>query len=167
MVIILNEDALSRRIIASRRSLADQAQTAGAKDAEEGGCGVVGFATSVPVCGRHIFEPSIQMHNRGNGKGGGIACARMNPTQLGVDATILREDYILQVALADLDIESQVEAEFVTSYFRIDHRERQTTGDWQALGLPVKPPDIVRRTLCAISYESEKMYWTVSRPCTI
>ena len=141
---MLNKDALSRRIIASRRSLVDTMQITGAKDAAEGGCGVVGFATSVPVCGRHIIEPSIQMHNRGNGKGGGIACARMNPAQLGVDAATLREDYILQVALADLDIESQVEAEFVTLNFRIDHRERQSTGDWQALGLPVKPPDIVR-----------------------
>jgi hypothetical protein len=41
------------------------------KAEQEGGCGVVGFACSIPVRGRHIFEPSIQMHNRGNGKGGG------------------------------------------------------------------------------------------------
>ncbi len=40
---------------------------------EEGGCGVTGFACSIPVGGRHIYEPSVQMHNRGNGKGGGIA----------------------------------------------------------------------------------------------
>ncbi|MFH1597365.1 MAG: hypothetical protein ABIG94_13560, partial [Pseudomonadota bacterium] len=43
------------------------------KAEEEGGCGVTGFAANVPVAGRHIFAPSIQMHNRGNGKGGGIA----------------------------------------------------------------------------------------------
>ena len=39
----------------------------------EGGCGVTGFACSIPVGGRHIYEPSIQMRNRGNGKGGGVA----------------------------------------------------------------------------------------------
>ena len=43
------------------------------KAEEEGGCGVTGFACSIPVGGKHIFEPSRQMHNRGNGKGGGIA----------------------------------------------------------------------------------------------
>ena len=37
----------------------------------EGGCGVTGFACTVPVRGKHIYEPSIQMRNRGNGKGGG------------------------------------------------------------------------------------------------
>ena len=39
----------------------------------EGGCGVTGFACSIPVRGRHIFEPSRQMHNRGNGRGGGFS----------------------------------------------------------------------------------------------
>ena len=38
-------------------------------ETEEGGCGVTGFACSIPVGGRHIFTPSVQMHNRGNGKG--------------------------------------------------------------------------------------------------
>jgi hypothetical protein len=34
------------------------------KAAEEGGCGVIGFIASVPVPGKHIIEPSVQMHNR-------------------------------------------------------------------------------------------------------
>ena len=29
------------------------------KEAEEGGCGVTGFACTIPVRGRHIFEPSV------------------------------------------------------------------------------------------------------------
>ena len=29
----------------------------------EGGCGVTGFACTVPVRGKHIYEPSIQMRN--------------------------------------------------------------------------------------------------------
>ena len=76
---------------------------------QEGGCGVVGFASSVPVGGRHIFEPSIQMQNRGNGKGGGIAAAGLVPSQLGVDAKTLRDDYILQIALLDSSAAGEVE----------------------------------------------------------
>ena len=50
----------------------------------EGGCGVVGFACSEPVAGRHILQPSLQMHNRGNGKGGGIAAVGLSPDDMGV-----------------------------------------------------------------------------------
>ena len=45
----------------------------------EGGCGVTGFACTIPVRGKHIYEPSIQMRNRGNGKGGGIAACGLVP----------------------------------------------------------------------------------------
>jgi len=31
------------------------------KREEEGGCGVTGFACSIPVRGKHIFEPSKQI----------------------------------------------------------------------------------------------------------
>jgi len=42
------------RLIASRRELlSGRPLPARAKSAEEGGCGVVGFAASVPVRGRH------------------------------------------------------------------------------------------------------------------
>ena len=34
------------------------------KSEVEGGCGVVGFASTIPVRGKHVFEPSILMHNR-------------------------------------------------------------------------------------------------------
>jgi glutamate synthase domain-containing protein 1/glutamate synthase domain-containing protein 3 len=134
---------LAARVIATRAHLRGELVPP-QRTAEEGGCGVVGFAASVPVAGRHIFEPSIQMHNRGNGKGGGIACAGFNPDQLGVDAETLREDYILQIALTDPTAEADVAAEFIQPNFKIHHQERQATGDWQALGMPIKPPDIVR-----------------------
>ncbi len=91
----------AKALIASRRGLVPPDYAPGPKAAEEGGCGVVGFALSVPVGGRHIFEPSVQMHNRGNGKGGGIACACLNPAQMGVDEATLRNGYILQIALLD------------------------------------------------------------------
>ncbi len=116
-----------------------------AKSAEEGGCGVVGFAASVPVRGRHIFEPSIQMHNRGNGKGGGIAAACLNPAQLGVDEKVLQDDYILQVALLDPAAEPEVEKECIEPFYRVDHKTRvDHVADPRDVGLEVRPPDITR-----------------------
>ena len=67
----------------------------------EGGCGVTGFACTIPVSGRHIYEPSIQMRNRGNGKGGGIAACGLATEEMGVSRKVLDDDYILQVALLD------------------------------------------------------------------
>ncbi|MCP4258418.1 MAG: glutamate synthase [Planctomycetes bacterium] len=111
---------------------------------QEGGCGVVGFAASIPVSGRHIFEPSFQMRNRGNGKGGGIAAAGLVPEQLGVDARTLRDDYILQIALLDSNAASEVE-KFITKNLNIDHMEKLShVDDHRDVGLEVCPPDIVR-----------------------
>ena len=56
------------------------------------------------------------MHNRGNGKGGGIAAACFQPEQLGVAAATLRDDYLLQIALLDGDAEREVEENFITPY---------------------------------------------------
>ena len=63
------------RFLKSKKNLVAGLQRQPADPIEEGGCGVVGFACDVLVPGRSIFEASIQMHNRGNGKGGGIAAA--------------------------------------------------------------------------------------------
>ena len=135
-----------KTIIDSRRTLVgDIRSMPHGKSAEEGGCGVVGFAASVPIQGRHIFEPAIQMHNRGNGKGGGIACACLNHEQLGVDKATLRDDYILQIALLDPTADLEVEEQFVIPHFRIDHKTSvEPAADWKELGTPIKPPDIVR-----------------------
>ena len=133
-------------VLASRRrSIKGAAALSPMKAAEEGGCGVVGFAASVPVRGRHIFEPSIQMHNRGNGKGGGIAAACLDAGQLGVDAATLKNDYILQVALLDPEAEKEVEEQCITPYLEVHHKARvETMGDFRDFGLEVKPPDVVR-----------------------
>ena len=135
-----------KRILASRRDLVAPASgLPRRKAAEEGGCGVVGFAASVPVRGKHIFEPSIQMHNRGNGKGGGIAAACLNPAQLGVDEAVLRDDYILQVALLDPKAPAEVEKECIEPSLTIDHRMRvEPAASCEDLGLETRPPDIVR-----------------------
>ena len=114
------------------------------KAADEGGCGVTGFAASVPVAGRHIVTPSIQMHNRGNGKGGGIAAVGLDPETLGVSQEILDDDYLIQIAYLDTEARPRVEAQFIDPVFRVDHARRQPTVDnWQDIkGLMVKPPDV-------------------------
>ena len=114
------------------------------KAADEGGCGVTGFAASIPVAGRHIVSPSVQMHNRGNGKGGGIAAVGLDPETLGVSQEILDDDYLIQIAYLDTEARTQVEAQFIHPVFRVDHARRQPTVDnWQDIkGLVVKPPDV-------------------------
>lgn len=115
------------------------------KAAEEGGCGVVGFATSVPVSGRHIFEPSVQMHNRGNGKGGGIAAACLDPTQMGIDEATLKSHYLLQVAYIDPKAIDDVEAQWIMPHLDVVHRNvLQPKADYRDVGLEVKPPDILQ-----------------------
>ncbi len=132
-------------ITASRADLVTGARNAREKSAEEGGCGVVGFAATVPVRGRHIFEPSMQMHNRGNGKGGGIAAAGLQPEDLGVDAEMLKNDYILQIALIDPAAEREVEEFGIAPWLTVEHKTRiQPVADHRDVGLEVKPPDIVQ-----------------------
>ena len=137
---------LTERILSSRSTLIDdRLAVPRRKVVEEGGCGVVGFACTVPVRGRHIFEPAIQMHNRGNGKGGGIAAACLVPEQLGVDADVLRDDYLFQIALLDPAAASEVERTCIAPQFRIDHKVAlEPVADYRDLGLDVKPPDVVR-----------------------
>ncbi len=141
------------------------------KGEDEGGCGVTGFAASVPVSGKHIFQPSIQMHNRGNGKGGGIAAVGLDPETLGVSQEILDEDYLIQVAYLDPESRTQVEAQFITPVFKVDHAQRiPTMKDWRDLpGLEVEPP-VVWRYFVRVKAEvlqhfilSHKLYGTPSR----
>src|SRR5512135_197430 len=110
-----------RAILNARAYLRACASPRGQKEAEEGGCGVTGFACSIPVSGRHIFEPSVQMHNRGNGKGGGIAAVGLDPLQLGVSQSVLDEDFCIQVSLLDETALPEIEAKFIRPNFRVDH----------------------------------------------
>ncbi|HUT89615.1 MAG TPA: hypothetical protein VMY37_08975 [Thermoguttaceae bacterium] len=112
----------------------------------EGGCGVTGFACSIPVGGRHIYEPSIQMRNRGNGKGGGIAACGMVPEDLGVSRKVLEEDYILQVALLDPAARGDVEKKCIAPYFDVDQGGLiGTVDDYRDVPLlEVRPPDVAR-----------------------
>jgi len=135
-----------RAMLESREHLRAYAPPKGAKEAEEGGCGVTGFACSIPVGGRHIFEPSVQMHNRGNGKGGGIAAAGLVASQLGVNQEILENAYLLQVALLDESVLPDLEQKFIRPCFRIDHEAfLDTVDDYRDIpGLDIKPPAVKR-----------------------
>jgi glutamate synthase domain-containing protein 1/glutamate synthase domain-containing protein 3 len=115
-------------------------------EAEEGGCGVTGFACSIPVSGRHIFEPSVQMHNRGNGKGGGLAAVGLVPEKLGVDQETLDSDFLLQVALLDESVLPEMEARFIHPHFRVKHEGFiDTVDDYRDVaGLEMKPPQVKR-----------------------
>ncbi len=112
----------------------------------EGGCGVTGFACTVPVGGKHIYEPSKQMRNRGNGKGGGIAACGLVAEDLGVTPKILKEDYILQVALLDPSARGEVEKKYVEPFFDVDHGGLiPTVDDYRDIPLlEVRPPDVAR-----------------------
>jgi len=112
----------------------------------EGGCGVTGFACSIPLAGRHIYEPSIQMRNRGNGKGGGVAACGLVPEDLAVSGRVLQEDYILQVALLDPDARAEVERTFVDPYFDVDQGGLvATVDDYRDVPmLQTRPPDVAR-----------------------
>ncbi len=123
-----NYNSIIDKILASRAKLPRE-NIRDKKSAEEGGCGVTGFISSIPVSGRHIFEPSIQMHNRGNGKGGGIAAVGLSAGDLGVTQVILDTHYMLQVALLDPKSRPDVEASFIEPFLEVNKAERIPTLD--------------------------------------
>jgi len=133
-------------LIRSREGLRPKGEWFARPPEAEGGCGVTGFACTVPVRGKHIYEPSIQMRNRGNGKGGGIAACGLVPEDSGVSRSVLEEDYCLQVALLDPNAKGDVEKEFIGPYFSIDQGGViPTVKDFRDVPLlQVKPPDVAR-----------------------
>ena len=140
-----NYDSIIETILSSRAKLPRE-NIRDKKSAEEGGCGVTGFISSIPVSGCHIFEPSIQMHNRGNCKGGGIAAVGLSADDLGVTQDILDTHYMLQVALLDPKSRPEVEASFIEPLLEVNKAERiPTLDDYRDVeGLEVKPPDVWR-----------------------
>jgi glutamate synthase domain-containing protein 1/glutamate synthase domain-containing protein 3 len=111
----------------------------------EGGCGVLGVACSVPIKGRHLLQPLIQMHNRGNGKGGGIAAVGLSAKQLGVSEKILEEDYLMQVAYIDPKSREELESQFIKPNLNVEAVEKvPVIEDHRTIGLEVKPPEVWR-----------------------
>jgi glutamate synthase domain-containing protein 1/glutamate synthase domain-containing protein 3 len=138
-------DTMVEEIIASRAQL-PHGTLENRKAAEEGGCGVTGFIANIPINGRHIFEPSVQMHNRGNGKGGGIAAVGLSPQALGVTQDVLDTHYLLQIALLDPTCAPLVEKDCIEPYLEISHAGRiPTVDDYREItGLEIRPPDVMR-----------------------
>ncbi len=144
---IMNQDKSITRIIKSREMMVKDLPLRHQYEVEaEGGCGVTGFACSIPVRGRHIFEPSKQMHNRGNGRGGGIAAMGFDHRMLGVSREILEEDYILQIAVLEKGIMEDLDQRFIDPFLNVDFAERiPHTDDYRDIsGLNVQPPDVCR-----------------------
>jgi len=142
-----NSREIIEKIIASRAlTTAPKGVYKKAAGEEEGGCGVTGFIASVPVSGRHIYEPSVQMHNRGNGKGGGIAAVGLSAKDLGVTQEVLDTHYMLQVALLDPESRPRVEASHIEPFFEIHTAGTvPSVDDYRDIeGLEVKPPDVCR-----------------------
>ncbi len=147
----MSPDAIAQ-LITSRRGLAPfpvsrfPFPAASAKAEAEGGCGVVGLACTVPVVGRHILAPCGQMHNRGNGKGGGLATAGLVAAQMGVDESTLRGDYLIQLALLDPSVRDAVVREHIEPALDARNGYRiPTVDDYRDIeGLDVRPPDVWR-----------------------
>jgi len=142
----IDKNTGAQQILSSRKKLlAHLPPGPSRKAAQEGGCGVVGLACTVPIKGKHVAEPAIQMHNRGNGKGGGVAAAGLRADQFGVDADTLRSHYIIQVAMLDPGVEAELEQAFVNPHFDVKHKAWVTpAADYRDLGMEVKPPDVLR-----------------------
>jgi glutamate synthase domain-containing protein 1 len=137
----------AEKILLSRiRELGRPDFSANLKAADEGGCGVTGFASNIPLAGRHIFEPSCRMHNRGNGKGGGIAAVGFDPDVLGVSREVLDSHYMLTVALLEPGCLNAVKESCVAPFFDVEKEEiLDHLPDYRELeGLEVKPPDVWR-----------------------
>jgi glutamate synthase domain-containing protein 1/glutamate synthase domain-containing protein 3 len=139
-------NSIAERLLASRSQIyTNKAPLPVTKSAEEGGCGVTGFACTVPLAGRFIYEPSVQMQNRGNGKGGGIAAVGLTPEHMGVSRDVLDNYYILQIALLDPDCHADLENNLIAPNFNIALSERLPhIDDYRDIGLEVRPPDIHR-----------------------
>jgi glutamate synthase domain-containing protein 1/glutamate synthase domain-containing protein 3 len=144
----MEQSKIAQAIIDARRPFREAERLVRRTDmkVDEGGCGVTGFACSIPVSGKHIFAPSVQMHNRGNGKGGGLAAVGLTPAKMGVDQKTLDEDFLLQVALLDDAVLPEMEARFIRPHFRVDHEAfLETVDDYRDIpALEVKPPAVKR-----------------------
>jgi len=134
------------KIIQSRPSSMDNASKHKGDIAAEGGCGVIGIACNEKIAGKHLLQSLIQMRNRGNGKGGGIAAVGLDARQLGVTQDILENDYLLAIAYLEPDIRPEVEETFIHPVFEIDQTNRIAhIDDYQQLaGLEIKPPVVYR-----------------------
>jgi glutamate synthase domain-containing protein 1 len=86
------------------------------------------------------------MHNRGNGKGGGLAAVGLVPEQMGVSKEKLEDSYLIQIAYLDPSARGDVEKEFVTAHFEVHQGyELPSIKDHHDVpGLEIQPPVVWR-----------------------
>jgi glutamate synthase domain-containing protein 1/glutamate synthase domain-containing protein 3 len=110
----------------------------------EGGCGVIGIACNEKIRGHHLLQSMIQMRNRGNGKGGGIAAVGLIPEEHGVSREVLENDYLLAVAYLDPDSRREVEREYIEPVFELDfQRTVPHVEDYSSIqGIDIQPPEV-------------------------
>ncbi|MBL0713092.1 MAG: hypothetical protein JJV98_05270, partial [Desulfosarcina sp.] len=143
----MKNNTLVESVIQSRKALVEDFPKKPCFETEtEGGCGVTGFACSIPVRGKHIYEPSKQMHNRGNGRGGGIAAMGFEAGMLGISHEILEKSYILHIAVLNEAVVADLEKRFIDPFFDVHFSERiPHIPDYRDIrGLDVKPPEVLR-----------------------
>lgn len=143
---------VAEKIIFSRQKMVEGLVISNKRE-EEGGCGVIGLASNVPIKGYHLSVAVDQMRNRGNGKGAGIAAVGLNPDQLGVTKEILESCYLIQIAYLDEMAINEVEEQFIRNHFDVHaETEVETIEDYRSLQLEVKPPH-VKRYFCRVKPE--------------
>ena len=135
----------TEKILASRGSLPKvEVSNPGRDEGAEGGCGVIGIACSEKIAGRHLLQSLIQMRNRGNGKGGGIAAVGLAPDEFGVSQKVMEEDYLIAIAYLDASVRTEVEKTCIYPTFEVDHvHEQRHIDDFTKVnGLDVSPPEV-------------------------
>jgi glutamate synthase domain-containing protein 1 len=85
------------------------------------------------------------MHNRGNGKGGGISAVGLVPEQLGVDRETLDDCYLVQVAYLRDSARAEVEEYIHARYDVASSHQVSVSSDPELMArLEVRPPTVVR-----------------------
>ncbi|MHA2621336.1 MAG: GltB/FmdC/FwdC-like GXGXG domain-containing protein [bacterium JZ-2024 1] len=139
-----NASDFAERMIESRRDLPVVTGSQRSEDAAEGGCGVIGIACAERIPGRVMLTALRQMRNRGNGKGGGVAAAGLDPAYFNVSSAVLQSHFLVSIAYLDSSVRVEVEQKFIHEKFEVEEiREQPHKSDDDALkGLQVKPPDV-------------------------
>jgi glutamate synthase domain-containing protein 1/glutamate synthase domain-containing protein 3 len=111
----------------------------------EGGCGVIGMASSEAIPAKHMLAALMQMRNRGNGKGGGIAATGLDAKQFGVSQEILESHYLIAIAYLDISVRKELEEKFIFTEMNVHHtHELSQIDDFRDINeLEVRPPEVV------------------------
>jgi len=137
-------DNFSEIIINSRVPLVDLKTQSLSGNEAEGGCGVIGIACSEKLRGHHLLQSMIQMRNRGNGKGGGIAAVGLIPEEHGVSREVLENDYLMTIAYLDIESRQEVESKYIEPVFNLDYqRAVPHVNDYSSIqGIDIQPPEV-------------------------